>query len=116
MAPVPRSAPSGRALAPAAGSTGEPGVRPGASLVSLSDSGALAIEEAALEAELLDFMTADLGPVQADPVFRERLREELWDMVVKDGLAVMPGATRGLRVVEDDVPEKPGGGRDEGIG
>lgn len=38
------------------------------------------------EAELLDFMAADLDPVQADPVFREQLREELWTLV-QDGVA-----------------------------
>ncbi len=38
------------------------------------------------EAELLDFLAADLDPVAADPVFRERLREELWEMIVDDGI------------------------------
>ncbi len=31
--------------------------------------------------ELEDFLRADHLPVQADPDFKERLREELWDMV-----------------------------------
>jgi hypothetical protein len=31
--------------------------------------------------ELEDFLKADHLPVQADPDFKERLREELWDMV-----------------------------------
>jgi hypothetical protein len=39
------------------------------------------------ERELLDFIAADVDPVPADPAFRERLREELWEMVVADGLA-----------------------------
>ena len=37
------------------------------------------------EAELLEFLAADVDPVPADPVFRERLREELWEMVVSEG-------------------------------
>ena len=39
------------------------------------------------EQELLDFLAADIDPVPADPVFRERLREELWSMVVDGRLA-----------------------------
>jgi len=35
--------------------------------------------------ELLDFLAADVDPVPADPAFRERLREELWEMVVDEG-------------------------------
>ncbi len=43
-----------------------------------SDSG---IPETDFDEELLDFLSADLDPVPADPGFRERLREELWDLV-----------------------------------
>ncbi|MBJ21740.1 MAG: hypothetical protein GY910_11930 [bacterium] len=39
------------------------------------------------EGELLDFLCADLDPVPADPVFRKRLREELWQMVADGRLA-----------------------------
>jgi hypothetical protein len=31
--------------------------------------------------ELLEFLEADHAPVQADPEFRERLREELWELL-----------------------------------
>jgi len=41
------------------------------------------------EEELAEFLAADLDPVPADPVFRERLREELWDFVER-GLAIRP--------------------------
>ena len=34
--------------------------------------------------ELLDFLAADVNPVPADPGFRERLREELWEMVLDE--------------------------------
>ena len=33
------------------------------------------------EAELLDFLASDLDPVPADPAFRERLRDDLWEML-----------------------------------
>jgi hypothetical protein len=38
------------------------------------------------EFELLEFLASDLDPVPADPVFRERLREELWEMVLEEGI------------------------------
>jgi hypothetical protein len=44
----------------------------------------LVIEEIAAEfstEELLEFLEADQRPVEADPAFRERLREELWELV-----------------------------------
>jgi hypothetical protein len=44
----------------------------------------LVIEEIAAEfstEELLEFLEADQRPVEADPSFRERLREELWQLV-----------------------------------
>lgn len=42
-----------------------------------------------VDAELLEFLAADVDPVPADPAFRERLRVELWDMIVDEqgGLA-----------------------------
>lgn len=39
------------------------------------------------ERELLDFLAADLDPVPVDPVFRERLREDLWQMVSQNAAA-----------------------------
>jgi hypothetical protein len=42
------------------------------------------IEEIAAEfstEELLEFLEADQRPTEADPAFRERLREELWALV-----------------------------------
>jgi hypothetical protein len=44
----------------------------------------LVIEEIAAEfstEELLEFLEADQRPVEADPAFRERLRQELWELV-----------------------------------
>ncbi len=54
------------------------------SLASLTTGsvGEATFDVASDERELLDFLAADLDPVPADPVFRERLRGELWDMVV----------------------------------
>lgn len=51
--------------------------------------GVVAIDCASLseERELLDFLAADIDPVAADPAFRERLREELWAMVLDGQLA-----------------------------
>jgi hypothetical protein len=31
--------------------------------------------------ELKEFLEGDLQPVEADPIFQERLRRELWSMV-----------------------------------
>ena len=48
--------------------------------------GALVIDEIAAEfstEELLEFLEADQRPLEADPEFRERLREELWALVRK---------------------------------
>jgi hypothetical protein len=39
--------------------------------------------------ELLEFLEADADPIPADPVFRARLREQLWGMV-KDGVTALP--------------------------
>ena len=44
------------------------------------------------ERELLDFLAADVDPVPADPVFRERLKDELWEMVRGEGLAQSKGS------------------------
>jgi hypothetical protein len=44
------------------------------------------------ERELLDFLAADVDPVPADPVFRERLKDELWEMVRGEGLAQTKGS------------------------
>ena len=37
--------------------------------------------------ELLEFLEADHAPVEADPDFRERLREELWEIVSRQAAA-----------------------------
>jgi hypothetical protein len=42
------------------------------------------IEEIAAEfttEELTEFLEGDVSPVRADPVFKERLRQELWELV-----------------------------------
>ncbi len=65
-----------------------------ASAWSVGADGAAAMDDAADDAELLEFLAADLDPVPADPVFRERLREQLWEMVVTDAR---------LRVDRDDA-------------
>lgn len=47
-------------------------------------AGTLCLDELGGDAEgreLLDFLSADVDPIPADPVFRERLREELWRFV-----------------------------------
>ncbi len=41
------------------------------------------------DGELLEFLEADVDPVPADPEFRARLREQLWDMV-QDGVTTLP--------------------------
>ena len=52
-------------------------------------AGVVAIDRARAseERDLLDFLAADIDPIPADPVFRERLREELWAMVLDGQLA-----------------------------
>jgi hypothetical protein len=40
-----------------------------------------ALYQEATDEELLDFLAADIDPVPADPAFREKLRDELWEMV-----------------------------------
>ncbi len=37
--------------------------------------------------ELKEFLEADLYPVQADPKFKEELREKLWDLVQRQAAA-----------------------------
>ncbi len=36
--------------------------------------------------ELLEFLEADQRPSEADPAFRERLREELWQLLQRSQL------------------------------
>ena len=69
----------------------------GAQVIPLYAAGseAAVLDEAGGDAELLDFLAADLDPVPADPAFRERLREELWEMVVDEGIGV-PGGRKDL--------------------
>lgn len=48
------------------------------------------VEEAAAEItaeELREFLEADLYPIQADPAFKEELREKLWDLVQRQAEA-----------------------------
>lgn len=79
------------------------GVRGAARMRSLSDaarapipgahssSGVAALDEpwgdAEGDPELLEFLASDLDPVPVNPEFRERLREELWEMVLDEGRA-----------------------------
>jgi hypothetical protein len=48
-------------------------------------AGEAVLDDAVDERELLEFMALDIDPVPADPVFRERLKEELWEMVLNEG-------------------------------
>ena len=52
-------------------------------------------EDAQGDPELLEFLASDLDPIPANPEFRERLREELWEMVVDDQRA--KGGTKSLK-------------------
>ena len=56
-----------------------------------SSSGVAALDEhwgdAQGDPELLEFLASDLDPVPVNPEFRERLREELWEMVLDEGRA-----------------------------
>jgi hypothetical protein len=47
--------------------------------------------EAIHEGELLEFLASDLDPIPVDPVFREQLREDLWEQVLVDGIARRKG-------------------------
>ena len=38
------------------------------------------------EAELRDFLAADRDPIEADPVFKHRLREQLWARLQEEDL------------------------------
>ncbi len=38
---------------------------------------------AGFEEELREFLEADSGPVDADPLFRERLRRKLWAVLLR---------------------------------
>ena len=56
-----------------------------------SSSGVAALDEpwgdAEGDPELLEFLASDLDPVPVNPEFRERLREELWEVVIDEGRA-----------------------------
>ena len=56
-----------------------------------SSSGFAALDEpwgdAEGDPELLEFLASDLDPVPVNPEFRERLREELWEVVIDEGRA-----------------------------
>ena len=49
-------------------------------LVSQGAAGTTAEEEVS-DDELLEFLAADDDPVEADPAFKRRLREQLWAMI-----------------------------------
>lgn len=66
-----------RTAALADGSTAAPDAR---SLETMSFEG-VGFEDEITEEELLDFLAADLDPVPANPVFKEKLRDALWEMV-----------------------------------
>ena len=51
------------------------------SLALEPDAAAFTDELEISDAELQEFLEADLEPPQADPEFREQLREQLWAMV-----------------------------------
>jgi hypothetical protein len=53
----------------------------------------------ALEEELRDFLAADMLDVPVDPVFKERLRRELWEIVEQN--------TAKWRSVRDDSNSQP---------
>jgi len=55
------------------------------------------------ERELLDFLAADVDPVPADPAFRERLREELWETVIEEGVGAR---SDGIDLVRSSAPER----------
>jgi len=68
-----------------------------------SSSGVAALDAPWLDAEgdteLLEFLASDLNPVPVNPEFRERLREELWQVLLDEGLG--KGQSGSLK--EDDV-------------
>ena len=51
-----------------------------------SGAGEAVIDDTSDNHGLLDFLAADAAPVSADPAFRDRLREELWEMVLDEGV------------------------------
>ncbi len=83
-----------------------PFVRPGQP-ESLTDrdgsvAAALTLDGPSAEAELLEFLAADLDPIPADPVFREQLREKLWEIVERDS-ASRRGRSRPTRDPRPDT-------------
>lgn len=71
----------------------EPLISRGAAGASSGDLAAIATvladeaEQEIDEVELLEFLAADHDPVQADPEFRERLRDRLWALVQAGAIA-----------------------------
>ena len=72
-----------------------------AGVVGPGAGGAAVLEDGFNESELLDFMAADVDPVPADPAFRDRLREQLWSMVVEERVAA-PGPVAVTPSVDPD--------------
>ena len=58
---------------------------PGEELTGDAASEALVLE--ASHDELLEFLSGDIDPVPADPVFRDELREQLWSIVEEGALS-----------------------------
>ena len=90
-----------------------PLVRPGRSTFGAGDAalpragiegGAAVLDDDATDAELMEFMAADIDPVPADPVFRDRLRETLWEMVLEEGVAA--SAPAGPRIAPADSGDR----------
>jgi len=54
-----------------------------------SDPGgaSLLADDEATEEELREFLAADFDPIEADPDFKEELREQLWSLIREGGLA-----------------------------
>ena len=59
---------------------------PGQGSGTSAQAGEAVLDDPSPDAELMDFLAADLDPVPADPAFRERLRDELWEMIVEEGV------------------------------
>ncbi len=72
-----------------------------AGIVGIGTGGDAVLDDAFPDSELLDFMAADVDPVPADPAFRDRLREQLWSMIVEERVAV-PGPVAVTRSVDPD--------------
>ena len=57
-----------------------------------------------MDEDLREFMAADSLPCKADPGFRERLREKLWDLVERNAWGTLPTG----KVPSEAEDEEPG--------